>query len=111
MATNNSINANSTTPLPFLDGGTDVTSVTIVPAATEFAGWDTNKNLSANNHIEGYTTTVSSATPIVLTVASAQLQYITGTTAQTVTMPVTSTLASISGGTTQSFTIVNLLLL
>ena len=108
MATNNSINANSTTPLPFLDGGTDVTSVTIVPAATEFAGWDTNKNLSANNHIEGYTTTVSSATPIVLTVASAQLQYITGTTAQTVTMPVTSTLASISGGTTQSFTIVNL---
>jgi hypothetical protein len=108
MATNNSINANSTTPLPFLDGGTDVTSVTIVPAATEFAGWDTNKNLSANNHIEGYTTTVSSATPIILTVASARLQYITGTTAQTVTMPVTSTLASIAGGTTQSFTIVNL---
>jgi hypothetical protein len=108
MATNNAINANSTTPLPIVDGGTQVTSVTTAPAATAFAGWDANKNLAANNMISGYATTVSSASPIVLTVASAQLQYITGSTAQTVTMPVTSTLASIASNITQSYTIVNL---
>ena len=107
MATNNSINANSTTPLPIVDGGTQVTSVTITPTATAFAGWDANKNLSANNPIPGYATTVSSATPIVLTVASAYQQYITGSTAQTVTMPVTSTLATVASGTAQSFLIVN----
>lgn len=107
MATNNSVNANSTTPLPIVDGGTQVTSVTTSPTATAFAGWDTNKNLSANNPIPGYATTVSSATPIVLTVASAYQQYITGSTAQTVTMPVTSTLASVASGTAQSFLIVN----
>jgi hypothetical protein len=107
MATNNSINANSTTPLPIVDGGTQVTSVTITPTATAFAGWDANKNLSANNPIPGYATTVSSATPIVLTVASAYQQYITGSTAQTVTMPVTSTLAAVASGTAQSYLIVN----
>ena len=88
--------------LPIANGGTNVSSVTTSPAATSFAGWDANKNLSANNFIEGYATTVSSATPIVLTVGSAQQQYITGTTAQTITLPVTSTL--VLG---QSFTIVN----
>ena len=107
MATNNSINANSTTPLLIVDGGTQVTSVTIAPTATAFSGWDANKNLSAVNLIEGYATTVSSASPIVLVVGSAYAQYITGSTAQTVTLPVTSTLAAVASGTAQSFLIVN----
>lgn len=73
-------------------GGTSVSSVTIAPTATAFAGWDSNKNLSTNNSLRGYNTTVTSATPLVLTVGSAFFQFFTGSTAQTVTLPVTSTL-------------------
>lgn len=92
-----------TTPLGVGSGGTGVSSVTVVPNANHFAGWDANDNLSANNFIAGFATTVSSITPIVLTVASAEQQYITGSTAQTVTMPVVSTL--VQG---MSWTVVNL---
>ena len=102
MATNNSINANSTTPLPIVDGGTQVTSVTTAPAATAFAGWDANKNLTANNHIESYATTATAAGTTTLTVASAYQQFFTGSTTQTVVLPVTSTL--VLG---QSFLVVN----
>ena len=91
------------TTIAIANGGTSVTSVTTAPTATAWAGWDSNKNLSANNFIAGFVSTVSSASPIVLTVASAKQQYITGSTAQTVTMPVAATLAE---GT--SWTIVNL---
>ncbi len=88
--------------LPIANGGTAVTSVTIAPTASAFAGWDSHSNISANNFLQGYASTVSSGTPIVLLVGSAALQFVTGTTAQTVTLPVTSTLAL-----GQSFTIVN----
>jgi hypothetical protein len=102
MATNNSINANETTPLPIIDGGTGVIAVPTAPAATAFAGWDTNKNLSANNLISGYTTTATAAGTTVLTVGSTYQQFFTGSTTQTVTLPVTSTL--VLG---QSFLVVN----
>jgi hypothetical protein len=102
MATNNSINANSTTPLPIVDGGTQVTSVTIAPAATAFAGWDANKNLTANSHIDAYTTTATGATTTTLVVGSTRQQFFTGSTTQTVILPVTSTL--VLG---QTFLIVN----
>jgi hypothetical protein len=78
--------------LPIANGGTNVSSVTTTPTATAFAGWDANKNLSANNHINGYATTVSAAGTTTLTVASAYQQFFTGTTTQTVLLPVTSTL-------------------
>ena len=42
----------------------------------------------------GFTTTVTSGTPVVLTNASTYYQQFTGSTAQTVTLPVTSTLAT-----------------
>lgn len=103
MATNNCINANSTTPLPIVDGGTQVIAVTTAPTATAFAGWDANKNLSANSHIPGFLSTASSASPITLVVGSAQLQFITGSTAQTIVMPVANTL--VAG---MNWTIVNL---
>jgi len=73
-------------------GGTGVTSVTTVPAATAFAGWDANKNLSANNFLPAYTTTATAASTTTLTVGSTYAQFFTGTTTQTVLMPVTSTL-------------------
>jgi hypothetical protein len=85
-----------------LGGGTGVTNVTTVPTASSFAGWDANKNFSANNLINGYTTSATAAGTTTLTVSSTQLQYFTGTTTQTVVLPVTSTLAL-----GQQFTIVN----
>ena len=35
--------------LPIANGGTNASSVTTSPTSTAFAGWDSNKNLSANN--------------------------------------------------------------
>lgn len=78
--------------LPIANGGTDVSSVTTAPTATSFAGWDANSNLSANNYLSGYATTATSATTTTLTVSSKFQQYFTGSTTQTVVMPVTSTL-------------------
>ncbi len=83
-------------------GGTGVTSVTTAPAASSFVGWDASKNLSANNMIEGYATTVTAAATTTLSVSSAYQQYFTGITTQTVVLPVTSTLV-----VGQSFLIVN----
>jgi hypothetical protein len=73
-------------------GGTSVTSVTTSPTATSFAGWDANSNLSSNNFIEGYATTATAAGTTTLVVGSKELQYFTGSTTQTVKMPVVSTL-------------------
>lgn len=84
------------------NGGTGKTSVTTAPAATSWAGWDANKNLSANSFIEGYATTATAAATTTLLVGSAYQQYFTGSTTQTVVLPVTSTL--VLG---QSFFIVN----
>ena len=54
---------------------------------------DTNGNVFANNFIPNTTITASSATPINLTVASAQYQVVTGTTtSQTFNMPDATTL-------------------
>jgi hypothetical protein len=90
------------TTIAIANGGTGVTSVTTAPAATAFAGWDANKNLSANNLIEGYATTATAAGTTTLTVSSAYQQFFTGSTTQTVLLPVTSTLAL-----GQAFLIVN----
>ena len=62
--------------LPIANGGTNATTA---PAA--------------NAAIQTFTTTASSATAIVLTNTSTYYQYITGSVAQTITMPVTSTLS------------------
>lgn len=73
-------------------GGTGVSSVTISPTASSFAGWDANKNFSADSFISGYTTTATAAGTTTLTVDSTQQQFFTGSTTQTVVLPVTSTL-------------------
>lgn len=82
----------SGTAIPIANGGTAKTSVTTAPAATSWAGWDANSNLSANNVLEGYATTATAAGTTTLTVGSAYQQFFTGTTTQTVVLPVTSTL-------------------
>jgi hypothetical protein len=92
MATNNAINANSTTPLPIVNGGTGVNATPTAASASAFAAWNANSNLPANNHLSAYTTTATAAGTTVLTVGSTYQQFFTGSTTQTVTMPVTSTL-------------------
>jgi hypothetical protein len=59
-------------------------------------------NAYSNNHINGYATIVTAAGTTTLTNSSAQQQYFTGSTTQTVVLPVTSTLTL-----GQTFTIVN----
>lgn len=64
------------------------------PTAGALATWDASVNLSANNFLPGFTSTPTAAGTTVLTVASDQIQEFTGSTTQTVTMPVTSTLVA-----------------
>lgn len=92
MATNNAINANSVTPLPIANGGTGVNTTPTTASSSTFAAWNANSNLPANNHLSGYTTTATAAGTTALTVGSTYQQFFTGSTTQTVTMPVTSTL-------------------
>lgn len=79
-----------------LTGGSAVPSSALAYSATPTASilptWDANVNMSANNFINGYTVTVTSATPVVLTVASTYQQIFSGSTNQIVKLPVTSTL-------------------
>ena len=81
-----------TLPLSIANGGTSKTAVPVIPAATTYAGWDANKNLSANSFIEGFTNTVTANGNTVLTVASAQNQFFSGTNTQQIQLPATSTL-------------------
>lgn len=60
--------------------------------ANKLAMRDANGNLTTNNFIEGYTTTATAGGTTTLTVSSTYQQYFTGTSAQTVQMPVASTL-------------------
>lgn len=92
----------STFPLSVVNGGTGVSSVTTTPTASAWAGWDANSNFSANALIPGFATTVTAAGNTVLTVSSKEIQEFTGSTTQTVTLPVASTL--VAG---QQFTIIN----
>lgn len=82
----------SGTALPVANGGTAQTAVISAPAATTWAGWDANKNLSGNSIISGYATTATAAGTTTLVVGSSFQQYFTGVTTQTVKLPVTSTL-------------------
>lgn len=56
------------------------------------ASIDDSGNLNVNNTNQGYTTTATAAGTTTLTVGSTFLQYFTGSTTQTVVLPVTSTL-------------------
>ena len=75
-------------------GGTGVGSVTINPTATAFAGWDANKNLSSNNFLPGTTLITNAGGTTTLTVSSTGQQIFSGSTFQTVQLPVVATLAT-----------------
>ncbi len=93
-ATGLPIDGGTINTLPVARGGTAKTSVTTAPAASSWAGWDANLNLSAVSHIDGFTTTATGAATTTLVVGSTKFQYFTGSTTQTVKLPVTSTLVA-----------------
>lgn len=74
-------------------GGTGLTALPLVPAASIYSTWDANKNFSANSLIPALFSSPLVAGTTTLTVASAQFQQFTGSTTQTVKMPVASTMA------------------
>lgn len=77
---------------PVITGLPTGTGVASAATASTLAARDANANESANSFIPGYTTTATAAGTTTLTVASTQQQYFTGTTTQTVVMPVASTM-------------------
>ena len=67
--------------------------ITATPTALAICQWDTNKNLSADSFIPGFTSTPMASGTTVLTVNSTEIQEFTGALSQTVTLPVVSTLS------------------
>lgn len=86
--------AGATSTLVGLSAGANVRlSLSATPSASGVALWDANVNFSANNFIDGYASTATAVGLTTLTVASPYYQVFTGSTTQTVQLPVTSTLA------------------
>lgn len=69
----------------------DLSGITTATTRTLIAP-DANGTLALTSDVIGYATTATAAGTTTLTVASAKNQYFTGTTTQTVVLPVTSTL-------------------
>src|SRR6266481_2908431 len=62
--------------------------------ASTLVARDSNANISGNNNIQGFTTTATAAGTTTLTVGSTYQQYFTGSTTQTVTLPVATTMVN-----------------
>lgn len=60
--------------------------------ASTLTARDANANESANSYLSGYTTTTTAAGTTTLTVGSTYQQFFTGSTTQTIVLPVASTL-------------------
>lgn len=80
--------SNTTDATSTSNGGTFTTNGGAAVAKKLYVGFSSN----ATNHIDGYSTTATSAGTTILTVNSNRLQYFTGSTTHTVRMPATSTL-------------------
>lgn len=77
---------------PVINGPTTGTGVSTTAAANTLMQRGANGNAQANVFIPSYTSTATAAGTTTLTVASTQLQKFTGTTTQTIVLPVVSTL-------------------
>jgi len=84
------------TTIPVGYGGTGVTSSS---GANSVVLRDTNQNVTANNFLAGYNVITAAGTTTVLTVASAYYQRISGSTTQTIQLPVATTMANGQGFT------------
>jgi hypothetical protein len=83
---------NKTLTTPVINGLPTGTGVASAATASTLVSRDANANISADNFLEGYTTTVTAAGTTVLATTSTQQQYFTGTTTQGVTLPSASTI-------------------
>lgn len=83
---------NKTLTTPVINGTSTGTGVSATATASIISMWDANINMSANNFIDSLTSTVGSVSAITLVVGSAYTQVVTGGTAQTINLPVASTL-------------------
>ena len=79
--------------LPHVDTGLSYNASTNALTATTFSGNATSASKLSNMPTMGYTTTVTSGTAVTLTSSSNWYQVFTGSTAQTVNLPATNTLA------------------
>lgn len=77
---------------PVINGTITGTGQDTAATASTITMRDANANVTANNWLGGYSTIATAAGTTVLTVGSAFLQFFTGVTTQTVTLPVASTL-------------------
>ena len=77
---------------PAITGLPTGSGVASAATASTLMSRDANANTSANSFIYGYATTATAAGTTTLTVSSANQQFFTGSTTQTVTLPVTSTM-------------------
>lgn len=94
--------ASPTLTTPVINGTITGTGQATAATASTIAMRDASANLTSNNHIEGYTTTATAASTTTLTVTSTKNQHFTGSSTQTIVLPVSSTL-----GTGFQFNIVN----
>jgi len=77
---------------PVLTGIPTGSGVASAATASTLASRDANGNISADSILQGYTTTATAAGTTTLTVNSTYLQFFTGSTTQTLVLPVASTL-------------------
>jgi hypothetical protein len=84
---------NKTLTTPVLNGTPTGTGVATAATVSTLALRDANGNLTAVNHIEGYTTTATAAGTTTMTITSSFNQVFTGTSTQTVKLPTTSVVA------------------
>lgn len=97
----NKVLTSPTLTTPVINGTPTGTGVSATPTANIIPLFDANKNLSANDVINGFTTTATAGTTTTLTIASTGLQQFTGSTTQTVKLPTTGVVAG------QQYTILN----
>jgi hypothetical protein len=88
----NTWGATQTFTSPVLNGLPTGTGVASAGTASTLAARDASANITANNWLGGYATIATAAGTTTLTVASAYVQFFTGSSTQTVTLPVASTL-------------------
>ena len=84
------------TTIPVAYGGTGVTTST---GASSVVLRDANSNVTANNFLAGYNVITAAAGTTVLTVSSAYYQRISGSTTQTIQLPIATTLVQGQGFT------------
>jgi len=84
------------TTIPVAYGGTGVTTST---GASSVVLRDANVNATANNFLAGYNVITAAAGTTVLTVSSAYYQRISGSTTQTIQLPIATTLVQGQGFT------------